>query len=297
MLRGDYLYFLKHNLKSRLLGWREPLLAGLKVTHHCNLHCRACPFWKKDGSGITFHQAQGAMRQLHEEGVRLLVLEGGEPFLWRDGEHTLVDIVAEARRLFFCVGITTNGTLPLESQADILWVSIDGLRENHNYNRGPIFDKMIANIEASSHPKLFANITINRRNWQEVPELVKFLAPKVKGITIQFYYPYEGTEDFFLPFPERRKVLDQLIALKNEGYPVSDSVSALEALKDNSWLCHPWLIASVEPDGTITHGCYLRNRAQISCANCGFAAHAEISLAYNWNWKAIKAGGEIFGFR
>lgn len=80
MFGADYLYFLKHNLNRRLLGRRQPLLLGLKVTHHCNLHCRACPFWKKDGSGITFHQAQEAIRQLHEDGVRLLILEGGWAF-------------------------------------------------------------------------------------------------------------------------------------------------------------------------------------------------------------------------
>jgi hypothetical protein len=44
-------------------------------------------------------------------------------------------------------------------------------------------------------------------------------------------------------------------------------------------------------------GCYLKNRATISCQRYGFAAHAEMSLAYDWNLAAIAAGREIFGFR
>ena len=282
-------------MEGRLLGRRRPLLAGFKLTNRCPLRCRACPFWRRSGPELSLPQVQGVLSRLSRAGVRLLILEGGEPFLWRDGPHGLDDVVDAARKLFFFTGVVSNGLLPIQTRADLVWVSIDGLRESHNYNRGPTFDKVISNIQASSHPKLFANVTINRRNWREMPELIRFLAGKVKGITIQFYYPYEGTEDLWLPFPERGEVLDQLIALKREGYPVSDSVPALTALRDNAWRCVPWLISSVEPDGEITFGCYLKNRTAIHCEQCGFAAHTEISMAYYWNVPAILAGMKIFG--
>jgi hypothetical protein len=73
-----------------------------------------------------------------------------------------------------------------------------------------------------------------------------------------------------------------------------DSIPVLEVLKGNHWKCHPWLIASVEPDGRITYGDYLKNRAQVSCPDCGFAAHAEISLPYDWNLEAIGTGRMVF---
>ena len=291
-----YFYFLYHNLEAHLLGRKRPLLAGFKLTDRCNLRCRVCPFWGRNSQEMTLSQVKDVLAYLHQAGVRLLILEGGEPFLWRDGEYGLEDVVIAGKNLFFCTGIVTNGLMPIDTQADIVWVSVDGLRESHNYNRGPTFDKIIANIEASSHPKLFASVTINARNWQDIPDLVRFLSDKVKGITIQLYYPYEGTEDLYLPFAERREVLGQLIDLKRQGYPVSDSNSALEALRDNSWRCIPWLISSVEPDGQTTFGCYLKNRAVASCEKCGFAAHTEISMAYGWNLSAIYSGAKIFGF-
>lgn len=297
MIGGQYLYFLRHNLVSRLLGRRRPLLAGFKLTHRCNLRCRACPFWRLEGGDISFAQAQRALDELYAAGVRLLIFEGGEPFLWRDGGYRLADLVKEAKPRFFSVGVTTNGTLPLDVPADVIWVSVDGLAETHDRARGPSFERAMAHIAASSHPKILANVTINRLNWQEVPELVRFLTGRVKGITIQFYYPYEGTEDLSLGRAERRQVLEELIALKRAGYAVADSISALKALQDNSWRCHPWLIANVEPDGTVNYGCYLKNRATISCQRCGFAAHVEMSLAYDGNLAAIAVGREIFGFR
>lgn len=298
MIGGQYLYFLRHNLESRLLGRKRPLLAGVKLTYRCNLRCRACPFWKLDGRDMSFAVARRVLDELYEAGVRLLILEGGEPFLWRDGDHRLADLVREAkRRRFFCVGVTTNGTLPLDVPADIIWVSVDGLAKTHDRNRGPSFERAMTNIAASSHPKIFANVTIHRLNWREVPELVRFLAGRVKGITIQFYYPYQGTEDLSLSREQRRAVLEELIALKRAGYPLVDSIPALKALEDNSWHCHPWLIANAEPDGTINYGCYLKNRAEIHCQQCGFAAHTELSLAYDWNPAAIATGRMVFGFR
>ncbi len=297
MIGGHYLYFLQHNIRSRLLGQRQPLLTGFKLTHRCNLRCRVCPFWKKDTPDMSLEQVVGVLHRLHDAGVRLLILEGGEPFLWRDGQHTLHDVVAAAKPLFFCTGVVTNGTLPIETEADVVWVSVDGLGETNDYNRGPVFERVMANVERSSHPRLLASVTINRLNAPQIPDLVRYLAERVTGITLQFYYPYRGTEDLSLTRQERHRVLDQLIALKRAGYPLADSIACLEALKDNRWRCHSWLISSVEPDGAITFGCYVKNRGRINCAACGFAPHTEISLAYDWNLEAIATGRRVFGFR
>jgi len=297
MINSHYLYFLYHNIKSRLLKKQQPLLAGFKITYRCNLRCRSCPFWKMESPPLTYHKAIEVLDNLYRTGVRLLILEGGEPFLWRDGHYTLEDLVAYAQKHFFATGITTNGMLPIVSSADTVWVSFDGLKETHNANRDKSFDRIIANIENSSHPNLLANITINRLNYGDIENLVRFLASRVKGITIQFYYPFPNSENFWLPLPHRIDVLDQLILLKKQGLPVLNSVATLEALKRNTWRCHSNLIASAEPDGRISIGCYLKNRAQISCAKCGFAAHTEISKAFDWNWEAILTGRRTFGFR
>ncbi|MGQ9585479.1 MAG: radical SAM protein [Anaerolineae bacterium] len=296
-LASPYLDFVAHNLRSRILGQRRPLLAGIKLTHRCNLRCRACPFWRRPGDDMPFDQALQVMDRLRQAGVRLVILEGGEPFLWQDGERRLEDLVAAAKARFFCVGVTTNGTFPLESQADLLWVSLDGLEANHDYNRGPTFRKIVENLERSGHPCKFAQLTINRRNRGEIPDLVRFLADKVGGITFQFHYPYPESEDLYLPLEERGPVLEALIRLKRDGYPILDSYATLEALKDNSWRCHDWLIANAEPGGEVHLGCYLKGRGPADCRKCGFAAHVELSLAYDWQPGALRAGIRVFGLR
>ena len=276
-------------------GRKRPLLGGVKLTHDCNLSCVHCPFWKREQSSLTFAQAVEALETLRRMGVRFVIFEGGEPFLWSDGEFTLRDVVREAHQRFYSVGVTTNGTFPIEVDSDIVWVSIDGLPATHDRIRGESFDAIMGNIKASSHRNIYAHITINALNSGEIPELVERLTPRVRGITIQFHYPYTGADDeLVLPRNERRWVLDELIRLKRCGLPVADSVACLEALKESRWRCRPWLVASVDPDGTLTHGCYLQNRGPVSCAQCGFSAHTELSLAYGGHLSAILAGVRVF---
>lgn len=292
----NYGYLLWYRL-SALFGRRRPILGGVKLTHDCNLACIHCPFKKRKGASLSYEGALSALDTLYSWGVRIVIFEGGEPFLWRDGDYRLNDLVTRARRRFFSVGVTTNGTFPLVCDADVLWVSIDGLQPTHDRIRGECFQTVMRNIEASDHPRLYAHVTINALNWREIPKLVEFLGPKVKGITIQFHYPYEDEHDeLVLPPNERQSVLNTLIELKGRGAPLADSTACLKALRTNNWTCRPWMVASVDPDGKRTVGCYVKERGPIACEKCGFAAHAELSLAYAGVPGAILAGRKIFGF-
>ncbi len=288
-------YLAQYYARAKFLGDKRPILCGMKLTHRCTLKCRQCPYWRRPAPDLSWDKAKELFPLLAERGIRLLIFEGGEPTLWKDEGHSLNDLAVEAKKYFYCVGVTTNGTMPLDLHTDIIWVSVDGLRDTHDALRGHSFDRIIDNIKNSPHPKIYANITINRQNVGEIPELIEFLTPLVKGITIQFFYPYPESEDLVLTWEQRGRVLDQLISLKQKGYPLTDSILGLKALKDNSWRCEPWMIANVEPDGTFNQGCYLNNRTQDNnpCQWCGFAAHTEISLAYQLHWSAIMAGKEI----
>lgn len=287
-------YLVSHFLRS-LAGQKRPLLGGIKLTHDCNLSCLHCPFRHRKGSSLSFAQVQSVLKTLYAWGVRIVIIEGGEPFLWHDGEADVRDVVREARKRFFSVGVTTNGTFPIEVDADVVWVSLDGLPETHDRIRGKSFARIMAHIVQSEHRKLFAHVTINALNWEEIPALVEYLSGKMRGITVQFHYPYDqGKDPLFLSFDRRRQVLDRLIEKKRQGFSVVNSYASLEALKENRWKCQPWMIASVDPDAELTRGCYVQNRGLISCERCGFSAHTELSLAYGGVLESIRVGHQVF---
>lgn len=282
-------------LQNYLLSRRKPFLASFKLTYNCNLRCQQCPFCTMTSSELTYQQACLILDRLYERGNRMVVIEGGEPMLWHDGEIRVHDLVIYARQRFFSVGMTTNGTFPLDVPTDVLWVSIDGLRETHNELRGAnIFDKVMGNVHASTHPRLFAHVTVNAVNAGEIPALLSFLNGEFRGITLQFYYPYNHQDALFLDFDRREKLLDEVIRLKQSGVRVLNSYAALKALKRNTWTCRDTLIDNANPDGSMQQGCYLKGRSDIDCARCGFSPHTEVSLACQGNLQAIQAGLRIF---
>ncbi|HEY9076031.1 MAG TPA: radical SAM protein [Anaerolineaceae bacterium] len=278
-----------------VLRRNKPLLASMKVTYRCNLTCQQCPFYLLEAPEMSYKEAVHVIDQLYERGSRILIFEGGEPMLWRDGEKRIHDLVVYARQRFFSVGMTTNGTLPLDPPTDVLWVSIDGLRETHNALRGaPIFDRVIANARASSHPRLFAHVTANAINADEIPDLLVFLNEVFAGITLQFYYPYLQKDDLFLDFDRREGLIERVIALKRSGVRILNSTAGLKALKRNTWTCRDTLVDNANPDGSLYQGCYLKGRGDIDCSRCGFSPHTEISLAFRGNIAATLAGIRVF---
>jgi MoaA/NifB/PqqE/SkfB family radical SAM enzyme len=295
------LYLARHWMYHRLTGQRRPLLAGLKLTHRCNLRCRSCPFWQRPGPDMSFEAAVAVLNDLWREGCRLLIIEGGEPFLWRDGNRGLEDVIRAAREQGYArVGVTTNGTMPIRTSADMVWVSVDGMQASHEANRGACWERVMANLSASAHARLYAQVTISRTNWADLPQLIPFLASRVCGITIQFFYPYPESDDLWLPWPERRQAVELVLRLKHEGFPILGSDRALQQVGQGRWRCHDWLIANAEPDpedparACVNHGCYLKGRAEADCERCGFTAHAELSLAYDLDPGALWTGQRVF---
>jgi len=289
----QFCYLLGYAARARILKQSpKPLICGFKLTHRCNLKCLHCPFWRKPGQSISLSSAENILKKLHAEGIRILIFEGGEPLLWK-GISRITEI---AKKMFFSVGITTNGTVDLsKASPDLYFVSIDGPKDTHDRIRGTSFEKIMENIERHRHKKIMANITISSLNKDQVIQLVKYLEDKVDGVTIQFFYPFPGVEELSVDKKKRAAILDNLINLKRQGYSLLDSYSCLKMLKDGSWRCHDFLVASVDPDGRIHYGCYLKNRLdEISCAKCGYAVHCEISAAYDLDWGAIGTAAKIF---
>lgn len=285
--------------QRRILGRRIPLLASFKLTYRCNLSCTACPFHRRaseEKAHMSWETAIKSLDELHRRGTLIVIFEGGEPFLWKDGNYSLHDLIAYAKRLFLRVAVTTNGTFPLDCLADAVWVSLDGLRETHNRLRSGSFAGILENLGATTHPRVMVHYTMNRENWQDLTPLCEFLEtiPAVKGITVQLFYPYEQGEAFLaLPPGERKLALENAIRLKKD-FPLINSKGVLRRMIDNSWSCRDDLLINVDPDGTITQGCYVKSRGEIRCRECGFTPVAEASGALNLRPASILAGWKAY---
>lgn len=285
---------------TKVLRRRMPLLANFKLTYQCNLTCAGCPFHLRShekNSAMSWKTATDCLDSLKNMGCRIVIFEGGEPLLWKDGDKDFSDLARYARRHFICVGATTNGTLALDVPTDVLWVSMDGLKDTHNRLRSNSYDSVLGNIREATHRRLFVHFTMNRENFRDLDELVRVISDmeQIKGITVQLFYPYNlGEEHLALPRQERKDALCNVLDLKRRGYPVLNSRWGLKAMINNTWTCHESLLANVDPDGRISTGCYVAGRGEVRCADCGFTPVAEASGAYDLIPGALAAGWRIF---
>lgn len=262
---------------NALFGKCRPLVGGIAITDRCNLHCLQCAVSNRGMPDMGLDEILTGLKRLREMGIRALFVEGGEPFLWQDGENELEDVVANARIMGFrSIVVYTNGTFPIETSADAVFVSLDGLKHTNDRLRGKSYDAVVSNIKDSPHPKLLINFTINRTNEPEIEPFCDEVSriDHIRGVFFYFYTPYRGADDFFLDREERAGVIERILRLKSTGCRILNSAAALRGVRDDTW-DRPTSLCYLYADNRLYRCCrHIGN--EDTCRNCGYLGYAEL---------------------
>jgi len=275
---ADYIWF---GFRFIVLRQEVPFVLGFIPTNKCNLKCKSCRVANTGIPDMTMDEVRIKLADFHRRGFRELYIEGGEPFMWRDGDYRLNDIVFEAQRIgYFHTHIYTNGMFPLTGDADLYWVSVDGMRQGFADNRGDHFDRVIEHIKAAGHLNIVIIFTVNSFNRDQIRTFLEFVRQEldIVGVIFYFHTPYYGIDELFIDAPERGGIIDDLIRYRKEGLPVFNSVAALKALKSGKWKRpnNTWVIA----DASREYVC-CRAPSELACTHCGYSACTEITAAQN----------------
>jgi MoaA/NifB/PqqE/SkfB family radical SAM enzyme len=281
-------------LRARLLGRRAPLQTVLFVNDKCDLACLHCSI-RNEKSPITKSYAtiEEELRYSRSLGSLFVDFEGGEPFLWRDGDRDLNSLVDLAKSVgFYSVTVTTNAQRPFPGcRADSIWVSLDGLGATHDRLRGAgAFARLERHVASCGHPRLSANMVVNKLNHGSVAETIEYVAanPLLRSISINFHTPFPGTENLFLDWETRREVIDTAIALKKKGRPIMNSISGLRLMKGVDFVKRCWVTNFVMPDGQRLPEC--QGRQAGVCDQCGFCMAGEMNSVFRLKPDTILAG-------
>lgn len=288
------LYGVKYVLRYHLFKDHVPLICGLVLTNKCNLRCEHCRVSERSAKDLSFKEIKSVIDSYYKEGGRCLYLQGGEPFLWHDSQYTIEHIVEYARGVgFFTVIIYTNGTIPLETTADTVFISMDGLQATHDALRGASFNRIVENIHDSTHPSLFINFTINRRNKDELEDFCAFAdgLQQIRGTFFYFHTPYYGYDDLYIEPVERNNILRSLLAYKKK-YRILNSSAGLKSALRNDWK-RPLDICSVYEKGDTYTCCRYPGNPEL-CKNCGYLSYAEIDQTLKLKPSAIQNALKYF---
>jgi MoaA/NifB/PqqE/SkfB family radical SAM enzyme len=299
---GQMGYYAKWFFKSKV-GMKRPLVNTMIINFNCNLRCKHCSI---SGNAeklpnpfqIDFKNALKEMKGQYRNGARILFFEGGEPTLWKDGEKGLRDLIQAGKETgYFVIGYTTNGTNPIIESSDVVSVSLDGPKETHDLIRGEgTFDKLMANLAKTTHPNIFANMTIMKPNLGKIRETVEFVAKndRIRGIMLNFITP--PPYDIALTLDEKKEVIALALRLKKEGYPILNTTKALKdmLIEDFGGLCQDWVSVFVLPDCSHYGGCPMKGTE--SCKKCGFDAVREYRLIVKGSPSAITQMSRRFAY-
>jgi MoaA/NifB/PqqE/SkfB family radical SAM enzyme len=278
----------------RFLSAKKPLQTVLFVSDKCNLACKHCTVYQSETTNTKTYQQIGLeLERSYRLGSRFVDFEGGEPTLWRDGDKDLNSLIRLAKKTgYYSATITTNAQLPFTgSEADSIWVSLDGIGEYHDAIRGQgAFDRLVKNIATAHHPHLSVNMVINSLNYASIEETIEFAKnnPHIRMISLNFHTPYKGTEDLFLDWDKRAQAIDLIIRKKKTGYPIMNSVSGLRMMKHNKFKKQCWISDFVLPDGTYLPEC--PGSAAGICDRCGFSMAGEMYSIMHFRPDTVMAG-------
>ncbi|MGD8394524.1 MAG: radical SAM protein [Candidatus Eiseniibacteriota bacterium] len=287
------------------LNVSRPTFICIKLTMRCNARCRHCDIYKPEHAipELTTEQWIGVLRRLRSwlgAGAPITVT-GGEILLRRD----LFEVLGAARDLELSLYLLTNGWLVNEARATalleldprVVQVSLDGVSDGtHDFLRGlEGFGKRARHaIELLSAAKracdastdLVLNVVIFKQNLDEVADVARWA--REHGIDSIKYQPIEQT--YMEPHDPRwfersplwiddtaaaHRVIDQLIHLKGEGYPIHNTVDSLEFMKH--YFADPLALQKK----VVSHDQHLRSRScRSAVADFDIDANGDVRLCY-----------------
>lgn len=202
-------------------GIASPWVLAVAPTRSCNLSCDGCYSNSAPGAGrsMSFELLDRLVTEARRAwGVKLVVLTGGEPFMYSSGSRGLLDLAVRHPDLLFLV--FTNGTLigpavakGLASLGNVaVALSLEGMEQATDRRRGPgTFRKVEQAIERLNASGALTGIsmTATRENCQEIfsDEVLDDLFGRLKvsfGFVFQYIPEGRDPDPQLMPTPEQR---------------------------------------------------------------------------------------------
>jgi radical SAM protein with 4Fe4S-binding SPASM domain len=242
MLRAEFQKITREKFYRAIKEEAKPLLAWFSLTDDCNLRCRYCfadahfcqcnleqaPERKNDP--LSTKDVYAILDNVAEAGTIAIQFAGGEPTI-RDDLADLIWYATEMKGMF--IALNTNGTLLDDWSIKRLAVaglgqvkvSVDGLKESHDWNRGKgTFEKAINTLKgfkAAGVPSVILIMTLSKINYHELPEMIALCKDLGVQFTMVEFLPLghaHGKRDWVLTKEQRKETQRYLFTLqKKEG--------------------------------------------------------------------------------
>lgn len=285
----DFIALAWFGIKTIIFNSKKPILGMIILTDYCNLNCKHCAVSNINKKMYSYKNIKREMKDFYREGIRILFFCGGETLLWEDEGKTIRDLIKEAKEIgFYIVNIVTNGTIDLDiPEADIISLSLDGMRESHNLIRGDTYDVIMKNLGKASNSNICIYMAVNKLNYKEIEKVGRLAKehPNINSISFNLHTPYEGTEYLSLSGEEKKEIVGKIKKMIEEDIPVFNLKSALDVYLRGSWQrpCHQCIVW----ENNKRYICGRCVEIEGLCEECGYLFAVEFSLLFKGNIRII----------
>ena len=227
---------------------RRPVTISHSVNAGCNLRCVFCDEWKKNSKtgDPSFEDICKVIDLAADFGIGSYNAWSTEPLLRKD----LPEIMKHAKSRGMNTFMITNGLLLKKrmnelKNVDYISVSMDGPTATRDI-RGADYDAILDGISSISESgllnrSLLMNCVISNKNLDEVTDLLSFaknLGSVKMAVEPLYVFKRMGEtnwDDLIIGADrqeEFKNLLDTLIRLKKEGYPLINSKTYLRQIRD-----------------------------------------------------------------
>ncbi|MGE5628139.1 MAG: radical SAM protein [Solirubrobacterales bacterium] len=267
-------------IRTILFNMKKPILGTIILTDYCNLSCKHCAVNNVNKIMYSYLDIVEEMNNFFNEGIRILFFCGGETLTWEEDNKNIRDLVKKAREIgFFIVNIVTNGTIDLDiPEADLIFLSLDGTKENHDFIRSNTFDTILYNVSKANSSNICVYMAVNNVNYRDIEPLCKLVKDtrNLNSISFNFHTPYKGTEWLVLTQEQKVEAVASIKSMIKAGYPVFNLYSALDYYLKSNWErpCYQCIVS----ENKKRYICGRCIEIEGLCEECGYLFAVEFSL-------------------
>ena len=274
----------------------RPRICSIELFRKCCLRCRMCYMWKAKeeadviGQNLLYELADQLQEVL--AGAKEVVFSGGEPLLYEN----IVKIIEAYSQKGLKVGMASNGVLInqglarqlVEAGLKNIQLSFDSCnKKTHDFLRGVdgAHEKVLKAAEYLSDYKgrisVCAQTVISGANIDDIIDTIKFVRDDQRfdvisfmAVTTPFFAPigdnWQSSEEFSFLWPDEKinRVIDEIIVMKKEGWPIANPISQFELFR--AYFNHPHerkegvkcllgdYVLSIDPKGEVRLCCFMQ---------------------------------------
>ena len=215
-----------------------PLKISMNITKKCNLRCEQCfsESGEIGGNELSTLELYKLFDDMREFGTFFICIGGGEPLMRDD----ILDILRYGYNKQLAISIVSNGILFTrelieamnECHLDTIWISLEGLEENHDRLRGKgTFVKALEAIlllKKYSNAKIAIRMSLSRFNIDEYHDV------------IQIAENYNVDILRFTPLLEYGRALGKNLTISQQQYV--DFLNEISQVKSKVNIIHPNIV-------------------------------------------------------